>query len=213
VIVMRSEVLVIARPGRLPHLDYRGGIAARSTLPDTVHLLSTLATPLGGDTISVRVVVEPEARLVLRSVSATLALPGGDHTTSHSRFELEVEGSLDMDLEPTVVAADSRHLSTVTLQVGDVGQIRLRERAQIGRCHESGQGFWSDSLHADLCDGPLLRHHIEMGADAEIVSPRAYIGELRYPADAVDWPLQTAATIVELPAGGLLATWQGDRLP
>jgi urease accessory protein len=210
VIVMRSEVLVLARPGRLPHLEYRGGIAARSTLPDTVHLLSTLATPLGGDTITVRVVVELGARLVLRSVSATLALPDGDRTTSHSRFDLDAEGSLDMDLEPTVVAADARHLSTVTLHVGDAGRIRLRERVQIGRCHESRRGSWSDSLRADLGDGPLLRHHVEMSAET---SPRAYVGELRYPADVVDWPVQDAATVMELPAGGVLATWHGDRLP
>jgi urease accessory protein len=216
-IMMRSEVLVLARPGRLPHLDYRGGIAARSTLPDTVHLLSTLATPLGGDTINVRVVVEPGAHLVLRSVSATLVLPDGDGTTSHSHLELEVAGSLDLDLEPTVVAGDSRHLSTVTLLVGDAGRIRLRERVQIGRCHESGQGFWSDSLRADVRGRPLLRHHVEMGAgtmaaDAGVGAPRAYIGELRYPANVVDWPLQTAATVLELPAGGVLSTWQGDRL-
>lgn len=206
---MCSEVLVVARPGRLPHLDYRGGIAARSTFPDTVHLLSTMATPLGGDTITMRVVVEPGARLVLRSVSATLALPDGDRTTSHSRFELDVEGSLDMDLEPTVVAADSRHLSSVALRLGDAGRIRLRERVRIGRCHESGLGFWSDSLHADRCDEPLLRHHVQMGAD----SSRVYVGELRCPADIVDEPVHDAATVVELPGGGVLATWQGDRLP
>ena len=54
---MHSEVLIVAAAGRLPRIEYRGGLAARATLPDTVHLVSAAATPLGGDTISVRVVV------------------------------------------------------------------------------------------------------------------------------------------------------------
>jgi urease accessory protein len=213
---MHSEVLVVARPDRLPRLEYRGGIAARSTLPDTVHLLSALATPLGGDTINVRVVVEPGARLVLRSVSAMVVLPGRETTTSHSRFELEVAGSLDLDLEPTVVAADSRHLSSVRLQVGDAGRIRLRERVQVGRCNERPQGFWSNSLYADVGVRPLLRHHVEMNegsvTDDMLTLPLAYIGELRYPADVVNWPPDPTATVLELAAGGMLTTWRGDRL-
>ena len=32
-----------------------GGLAARDTEPDTVHLVSAAATPLGGDTIALRV--------------------------------------------------------------------------------------------------------------------------------------------------------------
>lgn len=214
---MHSEVLVVARPDRLPRLEYRGGIAARSTLPDTVHLLSALATPLGGDTIDVRVVVEPGARLVLRSVSAMLVLPDRDITMSHRHFELDVAGSLDLDLEPTVVAADSRHLSSVMLHVGDTGRIRFRERVQIGRCNESGLGFWSDSLRADVCGRPLLRHRVEIGAgataaDDALAAPRAYVGELRYPADVVDWPLHASAAVLELAAGGVFTTWQGQRL-
>jgi urease accessory protein len=216
--LMFSEVLVVAHRDRLPRLECRGGIAARSRLPDTVHLLSALATPLGGDTIIVRVVVEPGARLVLRGVSATLVLPGGDTKTSHSPFDLEVAGSLDFDLEPTVVAADSRHLSIVTLHVGDTGRVRLRQRVQIGRCNESRQGFWSDSLRAVACGRTLLWHRVELGAgalaaDVTLTPPRAYVGELRYPAKVVDWPLHATARVFCLPAGGVLTTWQGDRLP
>ena len=37
------------------------------TEPDTVHLVSAAATPLGGDSVSVRIVVEPGALLRVRS--------------------------------------------------------------------------------------------------------------------------------------------------
>jgi urease accessory protein len=213
---MHSEVLVVARPGRLPRIEYRGAIAARSTHPDTVHLLAAQATPLGGDTINVRVVVEPGARLLLRSVSARVVLPGGDTTTSHSNFELEVAGSLDLDLEPMVIAADSRHLCTITLRIGDVGRVRLRERVQIGRCNERRQGFWSSFLRANVCSRPLVRQRIEIGAgstaDDGSTQPLAYERELRYPAAVAHGPLHAAATVQDLAAGGVLATWQGHRL-
>ena len=54
---------------------------------DTVHLVSAAATPLGGDTISVRVVVEAGARLRLRSVAATVALPGAATLESHAIWD------------------------------------------------------------------------------------------------------------------------------
>ncbi len=76
-----------------------------------MHLVSSAATPLGGDTIAIRVVVEPGARLTVRTVAATIALPGATTVESHATWELEVAGALDLDPEPTIVAATSRHLS------------------------------------------------------------------------------------------------------
>jgi urease accessory protein len=210
---MHSDVFIVARADRLPRIECRGGIAARDTLPGTVHLISTAATPLGGDTISIRVIVEAGARLNLRSAAATIALPGTVTTTSQARFELEVAGSLDLDLEPTVVAADAVHLSAVTATIDAAGTLRLRERVQIGRSDER-QGFWSGALYADLKGQPLLRHRIEIGAgalaDDVLSAPRACTSELRYPAEGFDAPAD--ATVLELAAGGVLMTWQGDRL-
>ena len=80
-----------------------------------MHLVSAAATPLGGDTIDIRVVVEAGARLNLRSAAAAVVLPGADSLTSHARWDIEVSGSLDIDLEPTIVAAAARHVSDVTL--------------------------------------------------------------------------------------------------
>ena len=57
---MRSEVVVVACAGRPPRIEHTGGIAARRTGRDTVHLVSAAATPLGGDLITIRVVVECE---------------------------------------------------------------------------------------------------------------------------------------------------------
>lgn len=211
---MHSEVLLVACPNRL-RIEARGGIQARCTLPDTVHLVSAAATPLGGDTIDIRVIVERGAVLKLRSAAATVALPGPETPTSHACWEIEVAGSLDIDLEPTIIAAAARHHSRVMLQLRDDGQIRLRERVQIGRCDER-EGFWSGSLHADQHGRPLLRHRVELGAgsvaDDEIADPRAAVNELCYPATALPKAGDSEWTVLALAGGGTLSTWQGDRL-
>lgn len=215
---MHSEVLLVAYGNRLPRIQCRGGIQARCTAPDTVHLVSAAATPLGGDTIDVRIIVEQGARLKLRSAAATLALPGAGTLTSHARWEIEVTGSLDVDLEPTVVAAAARHVSSVALFLRDDGSVRFRERVQIGRCNER-EGFWSGSLQADWHGRPLLRHRVELGAgslaDDSISAPRAAINELRYPTEAfaatADAP-EPGSTVLTLAGGGTLSTWQADRL-
>ncbi|MCZ0730454.1 urease accessory protein UreD [Mycolicibacterium iranicum] len=208
---MRSDVVIVARPKRSPHIECSGGIAARLTDIDTVHLVSSVATPLGGDAISMRVVVEAGARLTVRTVAATVALPGATTTESHATWCLEIAGELDLDPEPTIVAATSRHFSATTVTLHEAGSLRLRERVQIGRTGER-QGFWSGSLCADVDSKPLLRHRVELGngsvANDEISAPRACVSELHYPRGDVD----AAGVTLALAAGGCLATWQGDRL-
>src|SRR6201999_373085 len=98
--------------------------------------------PLGGDTISVRVVVEAGARLRVRSAAATMVLPGGANIESRASWDLEVEGELDLDPQPTIVAGSSRHVTSTRLAVHGTGRARIRERIQIGRSYER-EGFWS----------------------------------------------------------------------
>lgn len=217
---MHSEVLLVASDNRLPRIECRGGgIQGRCTAPDTVHLVSAAATPVGGDSIDIRVVVERGARLRVRSAAATVAWPGATTLTSHSRWHVEALGSLDVDLEPTVIAGAARHLSSVTVCLRDEGRIRFRERVQVGRSGER-EGFWSGALHADVNDRPLLRHRVELGAgslaDDALSAPRAAINELRYPTEAFgDFPdaaIDAGSTVLTLAGGGTLSTWQADRL-
>ena len=121
-------------------------------------------------------------------------------------------GDLDVDPQPTVVAATSRHFTSTRLELTGSGRVRLRERIQIGRSDER-QGFWSGSLHADVDGSPLLRHRIELGsgsvADDELGTPMACISELHYPDIAMS---TTRASRWRLAGGGCLSTWQGERL-
>jgi urease accessory protein len=208
---VRSNVLIVARPDRSPHIESTGGLAARRTEPDTVHLVSSAATPLGGDSIHIRLVVESGARLRLRTAAATITLPGMTTTESHATWTLEVAGELDLDPQPTIVAATSRHFATTVLNLSRGSSLRLVERVQIGRTDEC-QGFWSGSLHADIDGTPLLRHRVELGkgslADDEIAAPLASVSELHYPGSTVE----AAGLTMALAGGGYLSTWQGLRL-
>ena len=208
---MRSDVLLVAYRDRLPRIECGGAVAARRTEPDTVHLLSAAATPLGGDAIHIRVVVEPGARLQLRTVAATVTLPGTSTRESHSFWTFEVAGDLDVDPQPTVVAAASHHFTSTRVELAAAGRVRLRERIQIGRSDER-QGFWSGSLHADVDGSPLLRHRIELGtggvADDALGTPMACVSQFRYP----DSDLATEGVTLALAGGGCLSTWQGERL-
>jgi len=209
---VRSDVVIIAEQGRWPRIECRGGIAARSTAPDTVHLVSAAATPLGGDEITFRIVVESGARLRLRSVAAAIVLPGRQTAQSHTSWDIDVGGDFDLDPEPTVVAAAARHLGTTRIHLTPTARVRVRERVQIGRTDER-EGFWSGALHANVSDIPLLRHRVEIGSgsvtDDTLGPTLACVSELRFPEIATD----AAGTTLELAAGGSLSTWLGGHLP
>jgi urease accessory protein len=208
---VRSDVLIVAHRDRQPRIECGGGLAARRTEPDTVHLVSAAATPLGGDAIHIRLVVEAGARLRVRTAAATVTLPGSATPESHAFWTVEVAGDLDIDPQPTVVAATSSHFTSTHIQLTESGRVRLRERIQIGRTDER-QGFWSGSLHADVNGSPLLRHRIELGngsvADDALGTPMACISEFHYP----DSDIETEGVALALAGGGCLSTWQGERL-
>ncbi|QLY27785.1 urease accessory protein UreD [Nocardia huaxiensis] len=214
---MRTELRIVATAGARPHVHAVGGLAARHTAADTVHLIGTAATPLGGDELDISIIVGAGARLLVRSVAATIALPGREtrKSVAHWHFEVGAGGELDFDPEPTVVAGGAEHETLTTVLLADEARLRLRERVQIGRTGEDF-GHWSGELHADVGDLPLLRHRLELGGDAvtddALSGPRALESVLTYPDDR---PADTAgldAALLPLAAGGTLFTRTADLL-
>src|SRR5262245_2404397 len=95
--LLRTEVRIVAAVGTLPEIHASGGLAVRRTGPDTVHLIGTAATPLGGDELDIEIVVAAGARLVVRSVAATIALPSVATPLSLAYWRFDVAGELDFD--------------------------------------------------------------------------------------------------------------------
>lgn len=214
---MRTELSIVAAPGRLPRIDAVGGLAGRSTGADAVHLIGTAATPLGGDELDIRIVVLPGARLIVRSVAATIALPSARTPMSvgHWHFEVGAGAELDFAPEPTIVAGGAQHHTVTTVRLAADARLRLRERVQLGRSGEDA-GRWRGDLIADLDDLPLLRHRLALGADTvtddRLSAARALDSELRYPDDRPAWSGGLDAVRLPLAAGGSLATRTGSRL-
>ncbi|WP_281879214.1 urease accessory protein UreD [Nocardia sputorum] len=214
---MRTELRIFAHPAALPEIHACGGLSARRTGPRTVHLIGTAATPLGGDELDVVIMVAPGAELVVRSVAATLALPGPATLLSSGRWHLEVGsgGVLDFDPEPMIVAGGARHHSVTTIRLASAARLRMRERVQVGRAGEDG-GQWQGDLIADVDDIPLLRHRLALGAgtpvDDVLAAPRALESELVYPDECAAATTGLTQSRLPLAAGGSLFTRTGPVL-
>ncbi|AEF40525.1 urease accessory protein UreD [Hoyosella subflava] len=215
---MRTELVIDAEKGRSPRIRSSGGLAARITGPDTVHVIGTAMTPLGGDEISVRVTVGDGARLIVRSVAASVALPGEKSVRSASNwmFGVKTDGYLDWEPEPMIVAGRAEHDATTELDLAASATVRLRERVQIGRWGEHGLGFWRGTLSARVDTVPMVMHTLELGHGDVLGTPRALTSELNYPGCGeevlIDESPGGLGLRVPLPLGGSLMTWTGESL-
>lgn len=212
---MRTELRIHAKAGALPDIHATGGLSARRTGRSTVHLIGTAATPLGGDELDITILVDPGARLTVRSVAATIALPGRLTRKSHAHWHFEIAGTLDFDPEPTVIAGGAHHESRTTVHLTETAHLRLRERIQIGRTGED-TGYWRGDLTADLPTNPLLRHRLDLGphtpTDDPLSAPRALESELRYPDNRPPETIGLDSARLPLAAGGSLFTRTGRLL-
>ncbi|MGA9870106.1 MAG: urease accessory protein UreD [Rhodococcus sp. (in: high G+C Gram-positive bacteria)] len=214
---MRTDLAIEADGRRSPRIAASGGLSARLTGPDTVHLIGTAATPLGGDVMYISIVVGAGARLAIHSVAASLALPGAVDRESfaHWSFEVGAGASLVFDPEPMIVAADAVHHTTSVLHFTSSSTIEFRERVQIGRAGERG-GRWRATTHSDVDGRPHLRHRIELGEGSvghdALAAPMALSSTLIFPDDrAADTDGRTRVRM-PLAAGGSLTTSTAARL-
>jgi urease accessory protein len=113
------------------------------TAPDG-SLLATIVGgaggPLGGDRLELNVEVLAGARLTVRSVAATMAMPGPRGERSRSTVGIKVEdgGRLDWAPEPLLSVAGSDHETLVEIDLAPRAAFRWIERVVLGRSGEPG---------------------------------------------------------------------------
>jgi urease accessory protein len=216
---VRTRVEIVARAGPggrtvLPVVRAAGQFAVRRTGPSSVHLVATAFGPLGGDDAEVSVVVEEGARLSVRSVAAAVALPSrGEPRPSAQRITAAVAGTLDLQLEPTVVAARAHHLAELAVELTDGAVLTATEQVLLGRAGEE-PGRWTGTTRIVREGRPLLHTTVGLGPGEAAwlppVAPRAYASTVHIGADA---DVLTAEDAVRLPlAGGWVTTAWGTEL-
>ncbi|GAB1693081.1 urease accessory protein UreD [Krasilnikovia sp. M28-CT-15] len=184
---MRAAARIVAeadgRGGtRLPVLRGEPPLLLRRTGPArgpaTVHLVGGAAGPLSGDDLRLDVEVGPGARLDVRAVAATLALPGRP-AAPPSVFEVRASVAARATLcwlpEPLIAAAGCDHRAVARVEVADGGCLLWRDDLACGR-----HGEPTGDLHADVtiryAGATLYRHQLAVGARAPGWSGAAVLG-------------------------------------
>lgn len=139
-------------------------LTLRATGHDLVHLVGSAAGPVGGDDLHLSVSVGAGGRMTLRSVAASLVLPGPHGAPSSLAVDVDLGSgaSLRWLPEPTILVrgCDHRAITTVRLAVG--ARLVWREVVVLGR-HAETTGSLLQRLRVDVEDRPLLRNDLAVG--------------------------------------------------
>ncbi|GAA1069030.1 hypothetical protein GCM10009665_75620 [Kitasatospora nipponensis] len=121
---------VLRGAGPLALRRLRGGALAE------VATVATMAGPLGGDRLAVRVAVDAGARLRVTGVAATLSLPG--EGPAHYGLDLAVAagGLLEWLPEPVIAAAGIHLVLHTRVELAAGAALLLREEQVLGRQHD-----------------------------------------------------------------------------
>jgi urease accessory protein len=130
-----------------------------------VYLVGGAAGPLGGDDLRLDIDVGPRATLVIRTVAASVALPGPDGRGSRLlvRASVGAGAKLRWLAEPSIAAAGCDHSVCVHVDVDPSATVEWRDEVIAGRSNEE-PGLWRSRLVADRGGSPLLRHELSIGA-------------------------------------------------
>lgn len=175
--VRAAAWITAAAGGRLPRLRSQAPLVLRPAL-DAVYLVSAAGGPVGGDMLDLRIEVRAGAVLRLRTVAASVALPGVDGAESVLSVHASVArgGVLEYLPEPTVVADGARHTTDLEVDMASGAALVLRDEVILGRHGERG-GACRTRLRCDYDGRPLLRHDVVVdGTDEVSLGPALLAG-------------------------------------
>jgi urease accessory protein len=139
-------------------------LTLRAAGGDLVHLVGSTAGPLGGDDLHLAVTVRADASLTVRSVAASVVLPGPTGAPSILDVAADVGpgATLRWLPEPTVVVRGCDHRSTTVVRLSPDARLVWREVVVLGR-HDEPPGSLLQRLRVDLGGRPLIRNDLAVG--------------------------------------------------
>lgn len=132
--------------------------------PAQVHLVGGSAGPLGGDELRCSVDLGPGARLEVRSVAASVALPGPNGRESSLEILTRIgEGAaLSWSPQPLIAARGARHRTVARVELAADARLVWRDEVVLGRSGEE-PGSVSSRLRVVRDGRVLLDREIAMG--------------------------------------------------
>lgn len=188
--------------------------------PGVVHLVNSAAAPLAGDDLELTVRVGPGARLALRGVAASLALPGHHFEPSRFAVRLEVAGDGELEYlpEPTVITGRARHESELRAEVDPDARLRCREVLVLGR-HGERPGHLSSTIRLVRGGRPVLSQGLAIGDPAldgslaHLAGRRVLATEIRLSNSGLPTPRSEEWwSLTPLGEGGWIATALADAV-
>jgi urease accessory protein len=158
--VLRSDLPIVLRPA-----------------DDAVWLAQGAAGPLNGDDVELSVEVPDGCSLRLRAVASTLVLPSlaGGVARITVRASVGAGASLELLLEPVVVADRARVELVTVLDLAEDATLLWREEVVLGRHGEAG-GEATTRVDVTRAGKPLLRNGIHVDGATPAVRGPAVLG-------------------------------------
>lgn len=182
-----ARIEVARRGGHDVVVDCRSDppISIRPT-PDRVLIVGCAAAPVGGDEMSLDVVVGPGAQVQMGTAAATMIWPGrgGEVSRQITRLVIADGAGVEWLPEPQVPVAGCRHESRIEVELAATASLVLVEEVALGR---SGEQPGRVSTVVRVCrDGrPLIHHGEELGPGVPGWGSAVHVGDLRHVITAV----------------------------
>jgi urease accessory protein len=137
---------------------------------DAVYLVSTSASPVGGDDVMLDVDVASGSSCTVRATAASIALPGvaDDESYWTARVRIGRNARLHWRPEPLVAAARCRHVAAAYVDIAPGAIVTWRDELVLGRAGEE-PGRCTTRFHVDRDGLPLVRHDIAVGPHARTI--------------------------------------------
>lgn len=199
---LRSDPPLSLRPTLPAGREPPGSWALPERTTVRVALAAAAAGPIGGDHLELDVRVGAGAAVVVRSVAASLVLPGphGELSRSDVRITVGTDATLVWLPGPVIAAQGCHHHAVIEVVLQAGARLMIREELVLGR-HGEASGSIRQRLRVCLGDRALHDQELHLGPDAPGSGGPAVTGGRRAVGSVlvVD-PHQAATDVLNEPA-------------